>query len=138
MTDTVEAEAVEPAVPAGDRGATRISERVVAKLAVQAAREALRAEARGPVAPRLHGELPHATAVVTRSPGAEGGTGVAGVQVAVALGYPSDIGAQCGAVRRHVTRRIKELTGMEASYVAVSVERLYSAHFNGEATGRVR
>jgi uncharacterized alkaline shock family protein YloU len=63
---------------------------------------------------------------------------VASIRVAVELGYPSDIGAQCRAVRRHVTLRVKELTGMDASDVAVEVERLHSAHFDEETPGRVR
>ena len=52
--------------------------------------------------------------------------GVRAVRVAVELGYPSDIGAQCGAVRRHVATRVGELTGMEVPDVAVTVERLHS------------
>ncbi|WP_049578513.1 Asp23/Gls24 family envelope stress response protein [Streptomyces sp. SBT349] len=125
MTETRTAD---PETPAGDRGATRITERVVAKLAAQAAREVL----------RPGGAMPEATAVVSRSPGTDGTGGLAAVRVAVELGYPSDIGAQCGAVRRHVADRILELAGMEASYVTVAVERLRSAHFHGDVTGRVR
>jgi hypothetical protein len=58
----------------------------------------------------------------------------------VELGYPSDIGAQCAAVRRHVTLKVKELAGMDTSEVAVDVERLHSAYFDGDtsAAGRVR
>ncbi|RMI26223.1 Asp23/Gls24 family envelope stress response protein, partial [Streptomyces triticirhizae] len=43
---------VEQRVPAAQRGTTRISDRVVAKLARQAAREALRAPRADPPAPR--------------------------------------------------------------------------------------
>jgi len=93
----------------GERGATRIADRVVAKIASRAAREALGS---GP------GLLPYA-AVAVRA-------GAARVRVAVELGYPSDIGAQCAAVRRHVTTRVGELTGMEVPDVAVTVERLHS------------
>ncbi|MDT0344865.1 Asp23/Gls24 family envelope stress response protein [Streptomyces litchfieldiae] len=125
-------------VPPADRGATRIAERVVAKLAAQAAREALRADgAASPVPPRRGGG-PHATAVVRRPPDTDGTGGLASVRVAVELPYPSDIGAQCGAVRRHVASRIQELAGMEAAEVAVAVERLHSAHFTGHVPGRVR
>lgn len=90
----------------GERGATRIADRAVAKIASWAAREA------------LGSGLPHA-AVAVRA-------GVARVRVAIELGYPSDIGAQCGAVRRHVATRVGELTGMEVPDVAVTVERLRS------------
>ncbi|WP_063731907.1 hypothetical protein [Streptomyces sp. RTd22] len=93
----------------GGRGATRIADRVVAKIASRAAREALGS---GP------GLLPYA-AVAVRA-------GAARVRVAVELGYPSDMGAQCAAVRRHVTTRVGELTGMEVPEVAVTVERLHS------------
>ncbi|MEU8869907.1 Asp23/Gls24 family envelope stress response protein [Streptomyces javensis] len=51
--------------------------------------------------------------------------GVARVRVAVELGYPSDIGAHCGAVRRQVIERVGEMTGMEVPEVAVTVERLH-------------
>ncbi|WP_346768622.1 Asp23/Gls24 family envelope stress response protein [Streptomyces sp. DASNCL29] len=51
--------------------------------------------------------------------------GVARVRVAVELGYPSDIGAHCGAVRRQVIERVSEMTGMEVPEVAVTVERLH-------------
>src|SRR5690242_12560048 len=75
------------AVPPGDRGATRIADRVVAKVAGQAAREAL-------------GELPaeagppHATVVVHHE--------VARIRMHLELGYPCDIGARCRGVRQHV------------------------------------
>jgi uncharacterized alkaline shock family protein YloU len=117
---------------------TRISERVVAKLAAQAAREALRADTAADPVPRRRGSGPRATAVGRRPPAVDGTGGLASVRVAVELAYPSDIGAQCGAVRRHVALRVQQLAGMETSEVAVAVERLHSAHFTGHApSGRV-
>ncbi|MGA6153177.1 Asp23/Gls24 family envelope stress response protein [Stenotrophomonas sp. NPDC087984] len=119
-------------VEPGERGATRIADRVVAKIASQAAREALRVDGAG--AADAAAEVadvvdtadvgladaaaapPHAVAVVRGD--------VARVRVAVELGYPSDIGAHCGAVRRHVIERVGELTGMEVPEVVVTVERL--------------
>nr|WP_245834054.1 alkaline shock response membrane anchor protein AmaP [Streptomyces aidingensis] len=116
-------------VPPAERGATRIADRVIAKLAARAAREAL------PAAPAM----PHARASVRRHPGADGGGGIAHVRVTVELRYPSDIGAQCGAVRRQVTLRLGELAGMELTDVAVDVERLHSEHLlRGAAERRVR
>jgi hypothetical protein len=127
-------------MPAAERGATRISERVVARLAAQAAREALADAAQGPPVPRRPGGPPQATAALRRLAGGDGGQALANIRVAVELGYPSDIGAQCAAVRRHVTLRVKQLAGMDTSEVAVDVERLHSVHFDGDgsAAGRVR
>ncbi|WSQ08140.1 Asp23/Gls24 family envelope stress response protein [Streptomyces sp. NBC_01231] len=111
------------AVPPGERGATRIADRVVAKVAGQAAREAL-------------GELPdaasppHASVVVHH--------GSARVRVHLELDYPCDIGARCGSVRRHVVERVGALVGMEVPEVAVQVERLHPATAHGTAQGRTR
>ncbi|MGW1892313.1 hypothetical protein ACWCP6_18960 [Streptomyces sp. NPDC002004] len=43
------------------------------------------------------------------------------------LGYPSDIGAQCGAVRREVREKVSRLAGMTVQEVAVTVDQLHSA-----------
>ncbi|MEU8028406.1 hypothetical protein AB0C13_07165 [Streptomyces sp. NPDC049099] len=112
--------AVRPApvrVPPGERGATRIADRVVAKIAAQAAREAL------PPLP-ADAAAPHATVVVHRA--------AARVRVRLELGYPCDIGAQCAAVRRQVAERVGALVDMAVPEVAVQVERLHPA-----ARGRV-
>ncbi|MFH8785737.1 Asp23/Gls24 family envelope stress response protein [Streptomyces roseoverticillatus] len=119
-------------LPAGERGATRIADRVVAKIASQAAREAL-------------------GAAVARGFGAAGGAGagppyadvtvhddIVRVRVAVELGYPSDIGAQCGEVRRRIAERVKALAGMDVPEVAVTVERLHSVHTVSAGRERVR
>lgn len=129
---------MEPSIPPGQRGATRITERVVAKLAAQAAREALSSGAPSSPPPARNGGGPHATAVVRRLPEADGSGGLASVRVAIELGYPSDIGAQCRAVQRQVALRISELAGMDAAEVAVNVERLHSVHLGGDTPGRVR
>ncbi|MFI9561819.1 Asp23/Gls24 family envelope stress response protein [Streptomyces rishiriensis] len=123
------------AVPAGRRGATRIADRVVAKVAAQAAREAV-----GPL-PRDAGP-PHATVVVRpharpRSSG-EPAADAAHVRVHLELGYPTDIGARCHEVRRHVAERVGALVGMEVPEVAVQVERLHLASAPGVAQGRTR
>ncbi|WP_344262265.1 Asp23/Gls24 family envelope stress response protein [Streptomyces sodiiphilus] len=123
-------------MPAAERGAIRIAERVVAKVAAQAAREALRSHREGPPLPPGVGG-PHASVVVRRPPGDDGSGGQAHIRVAVELGYPSDIGGQCAAVRHQVVRRVAEMVGMEASHVAVEVDRLHSAQSQGEP-GRVR
>ncbi|MEU8823999.1 hypothetical protein [Streptomyces sp. NPDC048636] len=105
----------------GERGATRIADRVVAKIASQAAREALE---------RADALPPHAVVAVHER--------VARVRVAVELGYPSDLGAQCGAVRRQVRKRLGTLAGMEVPEVAVTVERLRSPLLDRAERGRVR
>jgi hypothetical protein len=128
-----------PAPPPGERGATRVSGSVVAKLAAQAAREALDGRPAAALVPHRPDGPPHATAVVRRPPGADGTPGLAAVSVAVELGYPSDIGAQCGAVRHRVAERIRELAGLDAAEVTVAVRRLYSAGLGADGgRGRVR
>ncbi|MFJ9816532.1 hypothetical protein ACIRU3_14900 [Streptomyces sp. NPDC101151] len=107
--------------PPGERGATRIADRVVAKIAAQAAREA--------VAPLPAGAAPpHATVAVHHD--------TARVRVLLELGYPCDIGARCAAVRRRVAERVGELVSMEVPGVAVQVERLHLAPAPGEPHGR--
>ncbi|WP_369388436.1 Asp23/Gls24 family envelope stress response protein [Streptomyces sp. CG1] len=99
-------------VPPAERGATRIADRVVAKIAAQAAREAL---------PPLPADAagPHAAVVVHQE--------TARIRVHLELGYPCDIGAHCAAVRRHVAERVGALVGMTVAEVAVQVERLHPA-----------
>ncbi|WP_413756586.1 hypothetical protein [Streptomyces sp. MMBL 11-3] len=110
-------------VAPGERGATHVADRVVAKIAAQAAREAIDALPPG-------AEPPHASVVVHH--------GLARVRVGLELGYPCDIGARCGAVRRQVARRVETLAGMRVPEVAVQVERLHSAWTGGTARGRLR
>lgn len=64
--------------------------------------------------------------------------GEARLRITVELGYPSDIGAQCAAVRREVTERLRTWAGMEVSDLAVSVERLHSVHARHTGQERVR
>ncbi|EPH42828.1 Asp23/Gls24 family envelope stress response protein [Streptomyces aurantiacus] len=123
-------------VPPGERGATRIADRVVAKIAARAAREAL---------PALPAEAapPHATVSLRPRGGDSARAGEAPsesarIRVSLELDYPSDIGRQCGAVRRQVAERVKALAGMEVPEVAVQVERLHSAQARAAAQGRIR
>ncbi|MBF6051176.1 hypothetical protein AF335_32685 [Streptomyces eurocidicus] len=102
-----------------ERGATRIADRVVAKIASQAAREALgdaATEGRTP---------PYATVTVHED--------AARVRVSVELGYPSDLAAGCAGVRRRIVERVGALAGMEVPEVAVTVERLHSAQTRARA-----
>lgn len=115
--------AVSGRVAAGERGETRIADRVVAKIAAQAAKEAIDE-------PPEEGASPRATVTVHRD--------TARVRVSLELGYPSDIGRQCGRVRRHVVERVMALAGMEVPEVVVRVERLYPTGAGVAARGRVR
>lgn len=119
----------------GERGSTRIADRVIAKIASQAAREALRT---GQGARGAGGKPPHAAVSVRDRPGREGLHGEARVRVAVELGYPCDIGAQCGAVRRQVSGRVRALAGMDVRDVAITVERLHARELAGAGRGRTR
>ncbi|OKK08595.1 hypothetical protein AMK26_06335 [Streptomyces sp. CB03234] len=121
------------AVLAAERGATTIADRVVAKIAAHAAREALDGVPEDERGAGEGGRPPHATVVVHRD--------VARVRVSLELGYPSDIGAQCGAVRSQVVRRVRTLAGMEVREVTVQVERLHSSYTrdrDDKGRGRVR
>ncbi|MFI8206306.1 hypothetical protein [Streptomyces sp. NPDC085937] len=99
-------------VPPGERGETTIADRVVAKIASQAAREAV-----GALPPDA--APPHASVVVRH--------GSARVRVHVELDYPGDIGGRCAAVRRQVVDRVRALADMAVPEVVVQVERLHLA-----------
>lgn len=138
-------------VPRGERGATTVADRVVAKIASRVAREALSrfTESAGHVPPGRR--TPRVTTSVRRAPerttagrdgesaaGRQAVLGEAWLRITVELGYPSDIGAQCAAVRREVTERLSTWAGMEVSDLAVSVERLHSVHARHPDQERVR
>ncbi|WP_328462607.1 Asp23/Gls24 family envelope stress response protein [Streptomyces sp. NBC_00448] len=120
--------AVPARMPAAERGALRIADRVIAKIAAQAAGEALVGAPGADLVPDI--ARPHATVSVRKE--------TARLRLALELGYPTDIGAVCGNVRRHVTGRVEELTGMAVPEVAVEVERLHSAAGRRKDEGRVR
>jgi len=120
-------------------------------LAAQVAREALGrfTEPTGRV-PTGH-RTPRVTAVLRRAPEEHHSSGegdpaesrppVLGqvrLGIAVELGYPSDIGAQCAAVRREVTERVEAWAGVEVSDLVVKVEKLHSVHSRRTGRERVR
>ncbi len=143
-------EPADEAVPPRERGAIRISDRVITKIASHAAREALgelRGTRQGPVAhttARASVSVRPAAGRGTAERGAERASdegpvlGEARVHVAVELRYPCDIGRQCGAVRRVVTERVHTLAGMDVAHVGVTVERLHAASGPGAGEGGVR
>ena len=121
------AQAVPGQLPAGDRGALRIADRVIAKIAAQAAGEVLADTPGSDLVPR--DVRPHASVSVRKD--------TARLRLTLELGYPANIGAVCGTVRRHVTGRVEALTGMDVPEVAVEVERLHSAAVVRDNEGRV-
>ncbi|UXY32162.1 Asp23/Gls24 family envelope stress response protein [Streptomyces sp. HUAS TT20] len=125
-------------VPRGARGATRVADRVVAKIASQAAREALSRSAESAPSVPPGRSKPHATVSARPAPEREHAFGQARVHIALELGYPSDIGAQCSAVRRVVSEPVSRLAGVKVQEVVVTVEQLHSAHTRGVVTGRTR
>ncbi|AKL65604.1 conserved hypothetical protein [Streptomyces sp. Mg1] len=106
--------ATPPRVPPGELGATRIADRVVAKIAAQAAREALAGS------PPTDGAPPHAAVTVHHD--------IARVRVSLELAYPSDVAAQCADVRRQVVHRVEQCAGMSVPDVDIDVEQLHSRH----------
>ncbi|MEU6893464.1 hypothetical protein ABZ934_17020 [Streptomyces sp. NPDC046557] len=110
-----------PRVLPAERGATQIADRVVAKIAAQAAREALAATGPAPAPP-------HATVTVHHD--------IARVHVSLELGYPSDLTAQCAAVRREVTERIERCAGMAVPEVDIDIEQLRPLPAGPAAAGR--
>ncbi|MGJ5799523.1 Asp23/Gls24 family envelope stress response protein [Streptomyces europaeiscabiei] len=140
-----------PGIPRGERGVITVADRAVAKIASRVAREALSrfTESTGHVPPGRR--TPHVTTSVRRAPerntagpdaesaaGRQTALGAARMRITVELGYPSDIGAQCAAVRREVTERLRTWAGMEVYDLVVSVERLHSVHARHTNQERVR
>lgn len=113
-----------------DLGLISLDDRVVAKLAAQAALEISDA---GAAAPRVLGRavsgvgalgvrqtslsaLPKATAEV------DGGTGR--IELSISVRWPASVPAVTAAVRAHVIDRITELTGLQISDVQIDVTDL--------------
>ena len=115
-------------MPPAERGALRIADRVIEKIAAQAAGEALTDTPGAHLVPA--DARPHATVSVRKD--------AARLRLTLELGYPTDMGSVCGAVRSHVTGRVEALTGMAVPEVAVEVERLHSAAGRSKDDGRVQ
>ena len=113
------------ALPApAQRGQTTIAERVVARVAAQAAAEV---EQTGGAARQLIG------ITIGRQAG-EGAARVharteghlAMIEMRLSLAYPAPVRALAGEVRRHVIERVTGLTGYEVRHVDIEVARLLS------------
>lgn len=109
-----------PGLPApGERGSTRLADRVLARIAARAATEALADHLSDP--DRV--ESPRATAK-------QGRHGVS-IRVGLDLPYPLDIAAVTRAIHRQVTERVVQLAGSEDPSIALVVERLVPAAPSG-------
>ncbi|GAA2731113.1 Asp23/Gls24 family envelope stress response protein [Streptomyces nogalater] len=113
--------------PPAERGATVIPDRVVARIATQAARTAQ--SRRAAVPPDRGGPTaPSATAAVR--------TGSVRLHLALDLPYPTDIPRVCERIQRDVADRVAQLTGLRVGEVTLTVRRLVTAAPTGR--GRVR
>ncbi|MFI6445311.1 Asp23/Gls24 family envelope stress response protein [Kitasatospora sp. NPDC050543] len=101
---------------AAGRGRLRIADRVFARIAARAAREAMARAWAG----RAGRGAPPKVAI-----SAQGST--ATVRVSLELPYPCDLAAVAGEVRDRITERVSTLTGTRVGEVAVVVERLVPA-----------
>ncbi|MEU6811257.1 Asp23/Gls24 family envelope stress response protein [Streptomyces sp. NPDC046831] len=111
--------------PPAERGATVIPDRVVARIAAQAARTAQ--SRRGAVPPGRGGPARPGATAATR-------TGSVRLHLSLDLPYPTDIPHVCERIRHDVAERVAELTGLEVGEVTLTVRRLVSA---AETGGRV-
>lgn len=114
--------------PAG-RGSTTITDRVVAKISAEAAREALRQAQASPA----NATADARAAVDVRRPRKKDEPCRARIRIRAELGYPVPIGTAGRAVRHQVTERVSTLTGMDVRSVAVRVDTLHPAD---DVTGR--
>nr|WP_202446953.1 Asp23/Gls24 family envelope stress response protein [Streptomyces sp. SID5468] len=115
----------------------RIADRVIAKLAAHAAREALGGAPGHEHVPHRH-RRPRAWVTVHAPRRRRGGRGRATIRLAVHLGYPADLAAVGTRLGRHVAERVGALAGVDVTEVAVDVERLHSGATTAAGTGRVR
>ncbi|MGW1810725.1 Asp23/Gls24 family envelope stress response protein [Streptomyces fodineus] len=113
--------------PPAERGATVIPDRVVARIAAQAARAAQ--YRRAAVPPGRGGPAaPHASAAVL--------TGSVRLHLTMDLPYPTDIPRVCERIQQDVAERVAHLTGLRVGEVLLTVRRLVTAADAGR--GRVQ
>ncbi|MFJ1869554.1 Asp23/Gls24 family envelope stress response protein [Streptomyces sp. NPDC088097] len=133
---TTQPDAAPPGAPAAgqtavlspaERGATVIPEKVVARIAARAAKEAL-ATHTGTSAARAKPAAAHASATI--------GGGSARLRLTVDFPYPTDLAAASQHVQHYVSERVAHLTGMRVTEVTLAIEHLVSA--DGRERGRVQ
>ncbi|MET9887559.1 Asp23/Gls24 family envelope stress response protein [Streptomyces sp. NPDC006430] len=104
-----------PVIPAAERGATVIPEKVVARIVVRAAQEALAKHA-VPSPGSMKLAAPHASVTV--------GGGTARLGLTLDLPYPIDLASTAQQVQHYVSERVGQLTGMRVTEVTVDIEHL--------------
>ncbi|MEU9299646.1 Asp23/Gls24 family envelope stress response protein [Streptomyces sp. NPDC048269] len=100
-------------LPAAERGATVIPDKVVARIAARAAREALHGQA-GTADMKL--AAPHASVAVAG--------GSARLGLTLDLPYPADLAGTAREVQHYVGERVAQLTGMKVTEVTLTIEHL--------------
>ncbi|MFD9302874.1 Asp23/Gls24 family envelope stress response protein [Streptomyces sp. NPDC060048] len=113
-------------VPPAERGATAIPEKVVARIAARAAKEALAAHITSAAQAKL--AAPQASATI--------GSGSARLRLTVDLPYPADLATTSRQVQHYISERVAHLTGMRVTEVALAIEHLVSA--DGQEHRRVQ
>jgi hypothetical protein len=113
--------------PPAERGATVIPDRVVARIAAQAARTAQ--SRRAAVPPDRDGPAAPAASAAT-------GTGSVRLHLTMDLPYPADLPQVCERIQQDVAERVAQLTGLKVREVTLTVRRLLTAA--GANRGRVR
>ncbi|MCT9114032.1 Asp23/Gls24 family envelope stress response protein [Streptomyces mirabilis] len=113
--------------PPAERGATVIPDRVVARIAAQAARTGQ--SRRAAIPPGRSGPAaPSASAAVR--------TGSVRLHLTMDLPYPTDIPHVCERIQHDVAEQVTQLTGLEVGEVTLTVRRLVTAA--DASRGRVR
>ncbi|WP_030173830.1 Asp23/Gls24 family envelope stress response protein [Streptomyces sp. NRRL S-813] len=112
--------------PPAERGATVIPDRVVARIAAQAARTA---QSRRAAVPPDRGSpaAPSASAAVR--------IGSVRLHLSMDLPYPTDIPRVCERIQQDVAEKVAQLTGLRVGEVVLTVRRLMTAD---TSRGRVR
>ena len=109
------AAALRPALPAAERGATVIPDKVVARIAARAAREAL-ATHTDTSAAHVKLAAPHASVTV--------GSGTARLGLTLDLPYPTDLARTSRQLQLYVSERVAHLTVMRVTEVTLAIEHL--------------
>lgn len=107
-----------PVLPMAERGATLIPDKVVARIAVRAAQEALATQTDTSA---VHVKLaaPHASVTT--------GGGTARLGLTLEMPYPMDLATASRQVQQYVSDRVARLTGMRITEVTLAIERLVPA-----------
>jgi uncharacterized alkaline shock family protein YloU len=102
-------------IPAAERGATVIPDKVVARITARAAREALAFQTG--TSPARLGLIPPRSRVAVSS-------GTARLALFLDLPYPIDIARVAREVQHYVGRRVAQLTGLRVTEVTLTIQHL--------------